>query len=177
QVGVRPRAVGLNPLDAKIRSGAMEAAFPTPLPAILGFEVAGTVDAVGAGVTDVAVGDDVFARATGGAYAEYALSGSYAVKPAELDWTAAVALPVAGETARRVLDLRDLRDGETLLITGAAGAVGTVAVQLAIAQDVRVIGTAAEANHDYLKGLGAIPTTYGPGLVDRVRARGPGGLD
>jgi NADPH:quinone reductase-like Zn-dependent oxidoreductase len=177
QVRVRTRAVGLNPLDAKVRSGGMAAAFPTPLPALLGIEVAGTVDAVGDGVSDVAVGDDVFGLASGGAYAEYALSGSYAPKPAELDWAAAVALPVAGETAGRVLDLLDLRDGETLLINGAAGAVGTMAVQLAVARDVRVIGTAAEANHEYLKGLGAIPTTYGPGLVDRVRALAPDGID
>ncbi len=177
QVRVRTRTVGLNPLDAKIRSGAMEAAFPTPLPAILGFEVAGTVDAVGEGVTGVAVGDDVFGRATGGAYAEYALSGSFALKPAELAWAAAVALPVAGETAARVLNLLDLRDGETLLINGAAGAVGTMAVQLAVARDARVIGTAAEANHEYLTSLGAIPTTYGPGLVDRVRALAPDGID
>ncbi|RVX41005.1 zinc-binding dehydrogenase [Nonomuraea polychroma] len=87
------------------------------------------------------------------------------------------ALPVAGITARRDLDLLNVAAGDTLLIHGAAGAVGTVAVQLAVARGATVIGTASSANHDYLRSLGAIPVTYGDGLVDRVRSLAPQGID
>jgi len=177
QVRVRVRAVGVNPFDGKVRSGAMEAVFSTPLPAILGLEVAGTVDAVGPDVTGFAVGDDVFGWADSGAYAEYALMSRAAIKPAGLAWDAAVALPVAGETAERVLDLLKVTAGETLLIHGAAGAVGTVAAQLALTRGATVIGTASAANHDYLAALGIIPTAYGAGLVERVRALAPNGVD
>jgi NADPH:quinone reductase-like Zn-dependent oxidoreductase len=177
QVLVRVNTVGVNPVDAKIRSGAMEAAFPTPLPAVLGVEIAGTVTAVGDGVTEFAVGDDVFGWSDTGAYAEFALGTRLVAKPAGLAWDAAVALPVAGQTAERVLGLLEVTKGETLLIHGAAGAVGTMAVQLAVARGVTVIGTASAANHDYLAALGAVPTTYGDGLVARVRELAPKGVD
>ncbi|HEX4704705.1 MAG TPA: NADP-dependent oxidoreductase [Pseudonocardiaceae bacterium] len=177
QVRVRVRAVGVNPFDGKVRSGAMEAVFATSLPAVLGLEIAGTVDAVGQGVTAFAVGDDVFGWSDTGAYAEYALATRITPKPTELAWDVAVALPVAGETSERVLDLLKVTSGETLLIHGAAGAVGTVAVQLAIARGATVIGTASAGNHEYLASLGAIPTTYGDGLVARVRALAPQGVD
>ncbi|HEX4724177.1 MAG TPA: NADP-dependent oxidoreductase [Pseudonocardiaceae bacterium] len=177
QVRVRVRSVGVNPFDGKVRSGAMQAVFDTPLPAILGFEVAGVVDATGDGVSGFAVGDEVFGWSDTGAYAEYALATRIARKPAGLAWNTAVALPVAGQTAERVLGLLELRSGETLLIHGAAGAVGTVAVQLAIARGATVIGTASAANHEYLAAFGAIPTGYGAGLVERVRALAPNGVD
>jgi NADPH:quinone reductase-like Zn-dependent oxidoreductase len=177
QLRVRVRTVGVNPFDGKVRSGAMAAMFSTPLPAILGLEVAGTVDAVGSEVRGFAVGDDVFGWADSGAYAEYALMSRVAIKPAGLAWDAAVALPVAGETAARVLDLLKVTSGETLLIHGAAGAVGTVAAQLAVARGATVIGTASAANHEYLAALGVLPTGYGAGLVERVRALAPGGVD
>lgn len=177
QVLVRVRAAGVNALDGKIRSGALEAVFPTPLPVIPGFEVSGTVDAVGAGVTDVSVGDEVFGWSDTGAYAEYALATTVALKPAELDWENAVALPVAGETAERVLNLLDVASGETLLIHGAAGAVGTIVVQLAAARGARVIGTAGPDNQDYVASLGAAATLYGDGLVERVQALAPDGVD
>jgi NADPH:quinone reductase-like Zn-dependent oxidoreductase len=89
----------------------------------------------------------------------------------------AVALPVAGETSARVLRELDLKPGETVLIHGAAGGVGAVAVQLAVALGATVIGTASEANHDYLTALGATPVLYGEGLVDRVKAVAPQGVD
>ncbi|HEY0805109.1 MAG TPA: NADP-dependent oxidoreductase [Pseudonocardiaceae bacterium] len=177
QVRIRVRAVGVNPFDGKVRSGGMAAMFPTPLPAILGVEVAGTVDAVGSDVTGFAVGDDVFGWSESGAYAEYALATRVAIKPADLAWADAVALPVAGETAERILDLLKVSSGETLLMHGAAGAVGTVAAQLAIARGAKVIGTAGAGNHEYLAGLGVIPTVYGDGLVERVRALAPDGVD
>ncbi|MFE4371334.1 NADP-dependent oxidoreductase [Streptomyces sp. NPDC056835] len=177
EIRVAVKAAGVNPLDYKIRHGWMEQAFPTPLPAVPGVEIAGVVDEVGAGVTDVAVGDDVLGWSATGAYAQYALADTAVPKPASLGWAEAAAIPVAGETAARVLDELALRDGETLLLHGAAGAVGSVAAQLATARGAIVIGTASPANHDYVRSLGAIPVTYGDGLVERVRSVAPQGVD
>ncbi|WP_405520936.1 NADP-dependent oxidoreductase [Streptomyces canus] len=177
QVRVRVTAAGLNALDGKIRSGAMEAAFPTPLPSVPGFELAGVVDALGEGVQDVKVGDEVLGWSDTGSYAQYALATTVAPKPAGLDWQHAVALPVAGETAERVLDLLGVAAGETVLMHGAAGSVGTLAIQLATARGARVIATAGPANQDYLTSLGATATLYGEGLVERVRALAPDGVD
>lgn len=177
QVRVRVRAAGVNGIDGTIRSGAAQQMFPTQLPAVLGLEIAGTVDGVGPGVEGLAAGDDVLGFADGGGYAEYALATTVAPKPAELGWTEAAALPVAAETALRVLGLLEVTQGDTLLIHGAAGGVGTVAVQLAVARGATVIGTASEANHDHLRELGATPVLYGEGMVDRVRAAAPDGVD
>jgi NADPH:quinone reductase-like Zn-dependent oxidoreductase len=177
QVRVRVVAVGINPSDYKIREGWLQAVFPTNFPAIPGGDVAGVVDEVGDGVTEVAVGDEVLGWSDTGAYAQYALATKVVRKPATLSWEAAVALPVAGEAAQRVLDLLAVTAGETVLLHGAAGAVGTIAVQLAVQRGVTVIGTASQANHDYLRSLGAIPVTYGDGLVERVRAVAPQGID
>ena len=177
QVRVRVRAAGLNPLDAKIRSGGMQQVMPTALPAVLGQEVAGTVDAVGPGVQDLAVGDEVLGFADTGGYAEQALVTTAALKPPSLGWAEAAALPVAAETALRVLRQLEVADGETLLVHGAAGAVGTLVVQMAVARGARVVGTASEANHAHLRALGATAVTYGDGLVERVRAAAPEGVD
>ncbi len=177
QVRVRVRASGLNPMDRKVRSGEMQQMFPTELPAVLGVEVSGTVDAVGPEVDGLAVGEEVLGFADGGGYAEYALATTVAPKPAGLGWAEAAALPVAAETAQSVLDRLEVKQGETVLIHGAAGGVGTVAVQIAGSRGASVIGTASEANHDYLRGLGAVPVVYGDGLVERVRAVAPGGID
>ncbi|MEW2082012.1 NADP-dependent oxidoreductase [Streptomyces sp. NPDC005283] len=177
QVRVKVMAAGVNPLDYKIRYGWMEQASPTKLPSVPGLEFAGVVDEVGEGVTTASVGDEVLGWTTTGAYAQYALAESFVLKPAGLDWAEAAALPVATETARRVLDLLGVRSGETLLLHGAAGVVGAAAVQLAVAAGVTVIGTASTANHDYLRELGATPVAYGDGLVERVRAAAPQGVD
>ncbi|ARH89131.1 MULTISPECIES: NADP-dependent oxidoreductase [Streptomyces] len=176
-VRVKVVAVGVNPLDYKRRYGWVEQFYPTTFPAVPGLEFAGIVDALGAGVTEVAVGDEVFGWTRTGAYAEYALAGDIAPKPAELSFATAAALPVAGETAQRVLDALGVAEGETMLLHGAAGAVGQVAVQLAVALGVTVIGTASPANHDFLRTLGAVPVAYGAGLADRVRAAAPQGVD
>ncbi|MER8222604.1 NADP-dependent oxidoreductase [Streptomyces sp. NPDC094143] len=177
QLRVRVEAAGLNALDGKIRSGALETVFPTPLPAVPGGELAGVVDALGEGVQDVHVGDEVLGWSDTGSYAEYALATTVAPKPPGLDWQHAAALPVAGETAERVLNLLGVSAGETVLMHGAAGAVGTLAVQLATARGARVIGTAGPTNQDYLASLGATATRYGEGLVERVRALAPEGVD
>ncbi|MFI1713930.1 NADP-dependent oxidoreductase [Streptomyces sp. NPDC053513] len=177
EVRVKVAAVGVNPVDWKRRRGWVEAFYPTTFPAVPGLEFAGTVDALGEGVTDLAVGDEVLGWTKTGAYAEYAIAGTVAPKPAGLSWEAAASLPVAGETAQRVLDLLRVREGETLFLHGAAGVVGSVAVQLAVAAGITVIGSASESNHAYLRELGAIPVAYGDGLADRVRAAAPEGVD
>ncbi|MFJ9590805.1 NADP-dependent oxidoreductase [Streptomyces acidicola] len=177
QVRLKVMAAGVNPVDYKIRRGWMQQMFPVAFPAVPGSEAAGVVDEVGEGVTGISVGDEVLGSTITGAYAQYALATDVAPKPAGLDWASAAALPVATETSDRVLEALKVTDGETLLLHGAAGVVGSVGVQLAVARGATVIGTASEANHDYLRSLGAIPVAYGDGLADRVRAAAPQGID
>jgi NADPH:quinone reductase-like Zn-dependent oxidoreductase len=173
QIRVAVRAVGVNPVDWKMRSGMMEG----ELPQTTGREVDGVVDALGDGVTDVAIGDEVFGFAAGGgAAAELALLADYAPIPRSLDFAGAASLPVAVETAVRTLDLLGVGAGSTVLVNGAAGAVGSAAVQIARARGARVIGTASLNNDEYLRSMGAEPTTYGEGLVDRVRGLAPAGV-
>jgi NADPH:quinone reductase-like Zn-dependent oxidoreductase len=177
QIRLRVVSAGVNPVDYKIRNGWLAQVFPTTFPSTPGWEAAGVVDAVGEGVTGLAAGDEVFGFTDAGSYAAYALATVVARKPAGLGWDQAAALPVAGETAQRVLDLLGVKESETVLIHGAAGGVGGVAVQLAVARGATVIGTSSPANHDYLRSLGAIPVAYGDGLADRVRAVAPQGVD
>lgn len=179
QVRVRVLAVGVNPVDGKIRSGGMEAIFPTTLPAVPGGEIAGVVDAVGEGVDHLRAGDEVLGWSDTGSYAQYALASAavLAHKPAGLNWANAAALPVASDGAERVLDLLGVTSGETLLIHGASGALGTIAVQLAVARGARVIGTASPVNQEYVTSLGATALVYGDNLVERVRALAPEGVD
>ncbi|PJN25056.1 NADP-dependent oxidoreductase [Kitasatospora sp. CB02891] len=179
QVRVAVRAVGVNPLDHKLRSGALDGFFPVVFPSVPGYEVAGTVEAVGAEVAEFAVGDQVFGAVMGGGYAEHALVDVelLAAKPSGLSWEEAAAIPTAAETAERVLGVLGVRPGETLLVHGAAGGVGTLLLQFARARGITVVGTASEGNHAYLRELGAIPVAYGEGLAERVRAAAPGGVD
>ncbi len=172
QVRIKVSAAGVNPMDYKIRRGWFEAMMPTTFPAVPGLEVAGVVDEAGEGA-EFAVGDEVVGWAATGGYAQHALLGNAVRKPVGVSWEQAVAVPVAGETSQRVLDALGVKSGETLLLHGAAGAVGAVAAQLAVAAGVTVIGTASEANHEYLRSLGATPVVYGDGLVERVRAVTP----
>jgi NADPH:quinone reductase-like Zn-dependent oxidoreductase len=174
QIRMGVRAAGINPIDWKLRQGGMGG----ELPQTTGREVAGVVDALGEGVTGVKPGDEVFGFAAGGGgAAELALAEDYAPIPPELGFVQAAALPVAIETATRTLDLLGVSAGQTVVINGAAGGVGSAAVQLALVREARVIGTASEANHEYLRSLGAEPTSYGDGLSDRVRALAPEGAD
>jgi NADPH:quinone reductase-like Zn-dependent oxidoreductase len=174
EVRIAVRAAGINPSDWKKRQGLMD----EDLPQTLGHEAAGVVDEVGEGVTDGAVGDRVFGfTAEEGAQAELAVLAYYAPIPPSLDFPEAAALPAAIETATRALDQLGVKSGTTVLINGASGSVGAAAVQLAVVRGARVIGTAGPANHDYLRSLGAEPVAYGEGLVDRVRALAPEGVD
>ncbi|WP_428950038.1 NADP-dependent oxidoreductase [Streptomyces sp. cg35] len=174
QVRIAVRAAGINPSDWKKRSGQMD----PELPQTMGYEAAGVVDEIGEGVTDAAVGDRVFGFSVeGAAQAERALLSFYAPIPRSLDFPGAAALPAAIETATRALDQLGVENGSTLLVNGASGSVGSAAVQLAVVRGARVIGTASPANHAYLSALGAEPVAYGEGLVDRVRALAPDGVD
>jgi NADPH:quinone reductase-like Zn-dependent oxidoreductase len=174
QVRIAVRAAGVNPSDWKKREGLMDA----ELPQTLGHEAAGVVDELGEGVVDVAVGDRVFGfSAEGAAQAELAVLSDYAPIPPSLDFPRAAALPAAIETATRALDQLGVGSAGTLLINGASGSVGSAAVQLAVVRGARVIGTAGPANHEHLRSLGAEPVAYGEGLVERVRALVPDGVD
>jgi NADPH:quinone reductase-like Zn-dependent oxidoreductase len=147
QVRLRVRAAGVNPIDWKTLQGLMAEEIPLQLPAGLGSDVAGVVDQVGEGVTDLAVGDAVLGRSVTPSFAEYALAvpADLIGKPEDLDWVVAGTLAGAGGTAYTVLRRLDLQPGQTLLIHAAAGGVGTFAVQLAVARGVRVIGRPANA--------------------------------
>ncbi|WP_326953939.1 NADP-dependent oxidoreductase [Amycolatopsis sp. NBC_01286] len=174
QVRIAVRAAGVNASDWKKRQGLMD----PDLPQTMGYEAAGIVDELGEGVTDVAVGDRVFGLSEGGAaQAERVVLSWYAPIPASLDFASAAALPVAGETSARALDQLGVEAGDTLLVNGASGSVGTAAVQLAVARGVRVIGTGSAATHDFLRSLGAEPVAYGEGMPERVRALAADGVD
>jgi NADPH:quinone reductase-like Zn-dependent oxidoreductase len=178
QVRIAVRASGVNRLDLKIRSGAMAAFMPVELPHIPGLEFAGTVEAIGADVHHLALGAAVFGQATH-TYATHALADPYklAIIPQSLDFHEAAALPVAAEAAWRALEELDVTAGQTLLVHGAAGGVGSLAVQFAISRGSRVIGTASVADLAYVTGLGGDAVTYGDGVADRVRALAPQGID
>jgi NADPH:quinone reductase-like Zn-dependent oxidoreductase len=170
EVRVAVKAAGVNPIDWKIRRGLMTQIAPVEFPHTPGIEVAGVVDAVGEGAP-FKVGDEVFGWSRGsGSYAEFALASVLALKPAGLSWAEAAALPVPGETALRALNVLDIAAGDTLLINGASGAVGSLAVQFAVGRGATVIGTTGESGDEYVRSLGAIPVRYGEGLVERVRA-------
>ncbi|MFC3449301.1 NADP-dependent oxidoreductase [Amycolatopsis speibonae] len=176
QVRVAVKAAGVNPLDWKIRSGAMAELFPVEFPHILGHEFAGVVDSVGEGA-GFAVGDEVFGWADTGSYAEYALASTVTRKPAGLSWSEAAALPVVGETALRVLGELEVKPGETVVIHGASGQVGRIATQAAVALGATVVGLAGASSLDEVKELGALPVQYGDGWVARVRSVAPDGVD
>ncbi|WP_040167881.1 NADP-dependent oxidoreductase [Microbacterium gorillae] len=176
EVAIRVRAVGLNPFDAKVRSGfiPMEAPFPRRI----GSDLAGTVDAVGRGAvyadgTPVSVGDEVMGRAAG-AVAERVVTRPDGLcrRPEALPVEVAASLNVPGLTAVSCLVTVPVTAADTVLVGGAAGAVGIIAAQLVRDAGARAIGTAAERNHDLLRSVGVEPVIYGDGLVDRVRALG-----
>jgi NADPH:quinone reductase-like Zn-dependent oxidoreductase len=176
EIRITVRAASVNPLDWKILSGAMSGGQPLAGPGYLGFDAAGVVDEVGDGVSGVSVGGEVFGRGQN-TQAERAVLNAWAVKPSSIDWAVAAAAGVTGETSERGLRLLDVKSGETIFIDGGAGGVGAVAVQMAAARGARVIASSSEANHGYLREIGAIPVLYGEGVGDRVRAAAGGRVD
>ncbi|KJK48208.1 NADPH:quinone reductase [Lentzea aerocolonigenes] len=176
EVRIRVQAASVNPFDLKVRAGYLAQVMPTTFPAITGIDAAGVVDEVGEGVTGVEAGDHVFGLGQG-TTAEHAVLTAWAPVPST--WTAeqAAAAGLASVTALACFDAVGDISGQTVLIEGAAGGVGSAAVQIAVARGATVIGTASEANHEFLRGLGAVPLTYGAGLAERVAAVAPNGVD
>ena len=184
EVLVKVHAAGVNPVDWKAMAGGLDPMIETQFPAIPGWDVAGTVAAKGTDSPGVAEGDEVIAYARkdwihGGTFAEYVSVPlrALAPKPQNLTWEQAAGLPLAGLTAYQVLTRSGLEEEKTVLIHGASGGVGSMGVQIAAAAGARVIGTASEKNHDYLRQLGAEPVEYGEGLAERVRELAPDGVD
>jgi NADPH:quinone reductase-like Zn-dependent oxidoreductase len=176
QVRIAVRAAGVNPSDwMKLRAGRWRDK-PIPLPSGVGVEGSGVVDEVGEGVTDVSIGDAVFGYGVN-MVAQYAVLRIWARKPDDLPFEEAGGFPVVVETATRILAQVGVKSGETLLVNGAAGGIGSAVIQFARYRGITVIGTASAPKHDYLRGLGAVPTTYGPGLVERVRKLAPTGVN
>src|SRR5215204_2113126 len=176
QIRISVRAASVNPIDWKLFSGMMSGGEPMAGPGYLGYDAAGVVDEVGEGVTGVSVGDEVFGRGQH-TQAEYAVLDAWAAKVPSIDWAVAAAAGVAGETSERTLRLLDVDADDTLFVDGGAGGVGAVAVQMALARGAKVVASAGEANHDYLRELGASPVGYGQGLAERVRAAAGGPVD
>jgi len=176
QIRVAVRAASVNPIDWKKLAGALSGGQPLSGAGYLGFDAAGVVDEVGEGVTGVSVGDEVLGRGSD-TQAEYAVLGSWAAKPSSVDWAVAAAAGVSGETAERGLRLLGVEAGHTLFVDGGAGGVGAATIQLAVARGATVVASSSQANHDYLREIGATPVLYGEGVVARVQAAAGGPVD
>ncbi|MFJ2178473.1 NADP-dependent oxidoreductase [Streptomyces sp. NPDC087851] len=178
EIRVRVAAASVNPIDWKLRSGALHEIFPLDLPAIPGRDGAGVVDEIGDGVRGVSIGDRVFGLGgVTGATAELLILSAWAHTPATWNDEQAAGAGLASVTAMGGLNALAPLAGRTLLVEGAAGGVGSAAVEIAVAQGATVIGTASERNHEFLTALGAVPTTYGPGLGQRLTTLAPHGVD
>ena len=183
----RVKAAGLNPIDNAIAAGLMAQMMPHEYPLVLGRDCAGVVDAVGAGVDHVQVGDEVLGHVLiappiqAGTLADYALlpAAAVALKPAALDFTAAAALPLAGAAAAAAVEAIDPRPGQTVLVNGASGGVGSYTVQLLAARGVTVVATGTSQDSDRLRSLGAseVIDHTASAVADQVRATHPGGVD
>jgi NADPH:quinone reductase-like Zn-dependent oxidoreductase len=176
QVLVQVSAAGINPGEAKIRDGLLHKRFPATFPSGQGSDLAGVVTALGPGAVGVTVGENVIAYTDNRAsQAEYVLveAANLAPKPDAVPWDVAGALYVVGATAYAAVRAVATAAGETVVVAGAAGGVGSVAVQLARLAGATVIGLASPANHEWLAGKGVIPVTYGDGVADRIRHAAP----
>ncbi|MFF0226609.1 NADP-dependent oxidoreductase [Streptomyces sp. NPDC004629] len=171
RIRVAVRAAGVNPFDWRVREGQFQQVHPIELPAGVGQDAAGVVDEVGEGVEGVEVGDHVFGEGTS-TYAEFAVLSAWARMPEGLTFEEAAGYPSVVETALRIIGQVGVRSGQTLLVSGASGGVGSAVLQIARDRGITVIGTAGAANQDYLRSLGALATSYGEGWVERVRRLG-----
>jgi len=182
EVLVSVRAAGVNQADVKVYGGVW-GTDPAKLPIPLGFEVSGVIsavgDGVGDGVGDHLVGDEVIAHPVRGGYATEVVVPSRTViaKPPGLGWAEASGLLLTGTAAAHAVTATGITDGDTVLVHGAAGGVGLIAVQLAVLRGATVVGTAAPEQHELLAGLGVVPVTYGAGLLERVHEVAPAGID
>jgi NADPH:quinone reductase-like Zn-dependent oxidoreductase len=180
QVLVRVKAAGINPGEAKIRAGALAERFPSTFPSGQGSDLAGVVVETGQDAGDVAVGDEVIGFTDNRAsHAELVIveAVNLVPRPAGVPWETAGALFVAGTTAYAAVRAVNAGPDDTLVVAGAAGGVGSIAVQLAVNAGARVIGLASEANHQWLADHGVIPVAYGEGVAERIRAASAGRVD
>jgi NADPH:quinone reductase-like Zn-dependent oxidoreductase len=180
QVLVAVKTAGINPGEAKIRRGLLAQTWPTTFPSGQGSDLAGVVDELGDGVTGFAVGDEVLGWTDNRAsQAEFVVvdTDHLVPKPAGVSWEAAGSLFVAGVTAYAMVRAVSLRAGDNVVVAGAAGGVGSIAVQLAANAGATVIGLASERHHQWLSSHGAIPVTYGDGVAGRIRAASGGRVD
>jgi NADPH:quinone reductase-like Zn-dependent oxidoreductase len=174
------RAAGINPGESKIREGLLHERWPATFPSGQGSDLAGVVEAVGAGVDGFGPGDEVIGFTDNRAsQAELVVidAAHAAAKPAGVPWEVAGALFVAGATAYAASRAVNPGEGDTVVVSGAAGGVGSLTVQLVRRSGATVIGLASEPNHEWLRGYGVIPVTYGDGVADRIREAAPGGVD
>lgn len=184
EVLVRVRSASVNPVDWKVMGGYLDGLMNVHFPVIPGWDVAGVIEQVGLDVPDFSAGDEVIAYARKdwveqGTFAEFVTVPVRALarKPEALDWDQAAGLPLTGLTAYQLLNRLGVGEGDVVLVHAAAGGVGILATQIALAKGARVIGTASLGNHDALRGFGAEPVEYGDGLADRVLKLAPGGVD
>lgn len=184
EVLIRVRSSAVNPVDWKIMGGHLDDIMQTFFPVTPGWDVSGVVESVGFDTPEFRAGDEVMAHIRkdfvhDGAFAEFYSVPVRAVarKPAALDWDQAAGLPLAGLTAYQLLSRLDVGADDTVLIHAAAGGVGALGAQIALARGARVVGTASERNHEFLRSLGVEPVSYGDGVVGRVREAAPEGVD
>jgi len=180
EVLVQVKAAGINPGEAAIRTGAFNEVWPSTFPSGQGSDLAGVVSEVGEGVSEVAVGDEVIGwtddRASQAEYVVVPVT-QLTPKPAAVTWEQAGSLFVAGTTAYAAVRAVALSKGDTVVVSGAAGGVGSLVVQLAVAAGAKVIGIAGPSNSDWLAAHGVTPVAYGEGLAARVKEAAGGTVD
>lgn len=180
EVVVEVRAAGINPGEAAIRSGALDERFPATFPSGQGSDLAGVISAIGEGVTEFTIGDEVLGwswrRSSHAEYVAVPVTQLIA-KPAGLSWELAGSLYVVACTAYAAVRAVNVSPGDTVAVAAAAGGVGSVVVQLLQAKQATVLGIASPGNHDWLTAHGVMPIAYGAGIADRLSAAAPNGID
>lgn len=180
QLLIRVKDAGINPGEAKIREGLLHERWPATFPSGQGSDLAGVVEQVAEGVDGWAAGDEVIGFTDNRAsQAELVVveAQNVTARPAGVSWPVAGALFVAGTTAYAAVRAVSAGSGDTVVVAGAAGGVGSITVQLAILAGATVIGLASERNHDWLKGFGVIPVSYGDGVEERIAEAAGRGVD
>ena len=180
KVLVRVKVAGINPVETMIREGLLDTKWPATFPSGEGSDFAGVVESVGPQVKDFAIDDEVIGFTNERAsHAEYVLvpMDQLIHRPPEVSWEQAGALFVAGTTAYATVKAVSLKKGDTVIVSSAAGGVGSIAVQLAMQAGARVIGLAGEANHTWLKQKGIIPLDYSGDMVEKINAAANGRID
>jgi NADPH:quinone reductase-like Zn-dependent oxidoreductase len=178
EVLVQVKAAGINPGEAAIRKGLMKDIFPTTFPSGQGSDFAGVVVETGTGVDEFSEGDEVIGFSDKRAsHAEFVVvaAENLTAKPAEVPWEVAGALYVVGTSAYAAVRAVDLTQDDVVAVAGAAGGVGSIAVQLAARRGATVLGIAGPSNDEWLRAHGVIPVNYGDDLAERLRAAAPGG--